>query len=404
MGTVLINSAFLPLYNIRRRYMVIYGGRRSGKSIAVSQLLVRRALESPKRRIGIVRKVGTTIRLSVWARIEAAIDEAIGLENCTINKADRTIKLPGGSEFVFFGLDDPLKTKSIEGITDYWLEEANEFTENDFDTLDVGMSLERDPILQVWITFNPIPQIKGMEHWLQTRFINKIKHKLSIIAEKGDICVFRTWYKDNVKCPAKTIEILERYKKTNPQLWKMWGLGEFTMLEGVIFNNWDEVEEVPKGIALLGYGLDFGFANDPAAVIEVWKHNKDVWLDEKVYGTGLTNQALSTMMTDVGVQKGYLIVADSAEPKSIKELRELDWKVIGAKKPAGYKMDAIRIIQGLNLHITARSVNLKKEIATYCWPQNKQGNTLAVVPDGNDHAIDASIYRLYNGGTHWSIL
>ena len=404
-----VNAVYLPLYNVRRRYVVVYGGRRSGKSVAVSQLLVRRALEH-KRNIGVVRKVANTIRLSVWERILKAIDEAIGLEYCKINKSDRTIELkPSGSQFIFFGLDDPHKIKSIEDITDYWIEEATELNENDFDTLDVGLSASVKPMPQVWLTFNPIPEVPGYEHWLRERFLDHAveRHgelKLNKIYYIKNAAVLRTWYKSNRYCPKKTVEILEGYKKNNPELWQMWGLGKFTKLKGVIFDNWDIVRKVPEGVPLIGYGLDFGFANDPAAVVRVWKHNDDVYLEEVVYSSGLTNPQLSAIMQERGVERDQEIVGDSAEPKSIRELQNLGWFVTPADKSPDYKRSAIQYIRGLKLHILSNSVNLKKEIATYSWRQDKDGNILPVPQDGNDHLIDAMIYKLYKRRNKWGIL
>ena len=150
LADIEINRVFLQLYGMPKRYMVAYGGRRSGKSVAVSQMLVRKANEN-YRQIVVLRKYATTIRLSVWARILSAIEEIWELSLCQVNKTDRTITLPNGSTFYFVGADDPNKLKSIEGVTDYWLEEANEFLEEDFDTLDAGMSAEVEPSCQIHV-------------------------------------------------------------------------------------------------------------------------------------------------------------------------------------------------------------------------------------------------------------
>ncbi len=393
---VRINSAYEPLYDIDARYIHGYGGRNSGKSYAVSQLLTRKGCEYTDRKILVMRKYATSIRLSVWARIKLAIDEAIGLSHCQVNKSTFEIYLPTGSMFVFLGADDPQKLKSLEGITDIWLEEANEFDEIDFNTLDAGLRAIVEPQCQIWFTYNPIPVIPGTMHWLQEVFL-QVEHKLGEIALNNRSAVLRTWYKNNAFCPKVVKDIIEGYKETNPELYRMWGLGEFTILEGVILDgNWDIVKAVPKAIPLLGYGLDFGFANDPAAVVKVHQRKNEIWLEEKIYSTGLTNPELSIVMKEVGIRKNTDgILADNAEPKSIKELRNLGWLVLPCKKGADYKRAAAQFLRSLTIHIVQGSTNLVKEISTWSWKRDKQRKILPIVADGNDHLIDALIYRVY---------
>ncbi len=399
MPRVRINRIYQQLYQLpQTRYIIAYGGRRSGKSVAVSQLLVRRALENPPRRILVMRKYATTIRLSVWARVQAALDEAIGLSACRTNKTEREIELPSGSSFLFVGADDPQKLKSLEGITDIWLEEANEFIQEDFDTLDAGMSTTVDPRPQIWLSFNPIPVIPGYLHWLQERFLVNAEHRLGELALKGDVAVLRTYYRHNAFCSPQVRRVLEGYRESNPSLYRMWALGEFTKLEGVILDGWDVVAAVPPGINELGYGLDFGFADDPAALVRVWQHNDELWLQELLYATGLTNPELSAAMAERGLEKRRAdIVADSAEPKSIAELSNLGWFVQPAEKSPDYKRAAAQYLRGCKVHVLEGSPNLVKELATWAWKRDKQGHVLPVPADGNDHLVDATIYRVYRG-------
>lgn len=392
-GHVRINGAYAPLYNINTRYMVCYGGRRSAKSWSVSQLLVRKACEHV-RRIVVLRKFATSIRYSVWDRMFGAINESLGLNRCEINKGERRISLPNGSEFIFVGADDPEKLKSIEGVTDYWLEEATEFEEHDFNVLDAGLSTPCDPPPQIWFTFNPVPVITGYQHWLQKRFLG-VAHKLGEIHTEGLSTVFRTWFRNNIFCPQHTKDLLNSYEQSNPDLWKMWGLGEFTHLKGAILKDWDTVAAAPR-FAPMGYGLDFGFADDPAAVIKVWRHGREIWVEEQLFASGMTNPDLSEAMEAVGIRKGIdNIIADSAEPKSIEELRREDWIISGAKKYKDYKREAALFLQGHTIHVVEPSPNVRREIATWSWKQDKEGHVLPMVADGEDHTIDALIYRTF---------
>lgn len=393
--TVKFNRVYAPLADLDCRYIDIYGGRSSGKSVAASQIFARKVWKY-RRRIVVMRKYATTLRMSVWPRVQAALDEGPGLQYCEINKSDREIKLPNGSVFWFVGADDPQKLKSIEEATDYWLEEATEFTEEDFDTVDAGLRANVDPPCQIVLTHNPVPVAAGLRHWIQERMLS-VAHKLGRVAVRGNTAVLRTYYKHNRFCPQAAREVLERYRTTNPELYKMWALGLFTYLKGVILrDNWDIVSEVPKGVDEVGYGLDFGFAQDPAAVIKVWQRRDEIWVKQIIYETGLTNPELSGRMEEEGIRKRRdHIVADSAEPKSIRELRNLGWIVTGSEKGPDYKRAAAQYLRGLQIHILEGSGDLVKEAGAWSWKQDRQGNVLPVPADGNDHGIDALIYRLY---------
>jgi phage terminase large subunit len=403
---VRINKAYHNLRDADERYMVIVGGRRSGKSVGISQLLVLRA-GMHRRHIVVMRKVAETIRMSVWPRVLAAVEEAEGLRMARVNRTDRRIELANGSVIDFLGADDPQKLKSLEGITDVWMEEATEFDEIDLDTIDAGLSVPCTPPPQIWLTFNPIPMLSGVQHWIQRRFMAGGMPEPGQRRTAGWVTVMRTTYRDNAFCPQATRELLEGYQESNPSLYKLWALGEFTAIEGAILTGWDVVKTVPVGVELLGCGLDFGFADDPAAVLRAWRHNDEVWIKQLVYSTGLTNQALSAEMETAGVAKNEeWIVADSAEPKSIRELKELGWMVSASEKGPDYKRAAARYLQGLTIHVLEGSTDMVRELSTWTWERDKRAakdgkeRFLPVPRDGDDHLIDALIYRVARPDMH----
>jgi phage terminase large subunit len=177
----------------------------------------------------------------------------------------------------------------------------------------------------------------------------------------------------------------------------MWALGEFTHLEGVILKNWDIVDRIPEDIKLVGYGVDFGFSEDPFACIEVWQSHEEMWLRQMVYATDLTNAEASIAMEEAGVQKRFDdVIADAAEPKSIKEFRQMGWMMNPCDKAPDYKRAAIRYLQSFRIHVTRDSPDVIRELSVWSWKKDKvSGHFLPIPIDGNDHAIDAVIYRTY---------
>jgi len=242
------------------------------------------------------------------------------------------------------------------------------------------------------LSFNPIPLIPGFESWIQRRFLHG-EFPIGKIVISGEYAVLRTSYKQNKFCPQKTIDVLEAYKVSNPSLYKMWALGEFTTVEGSILTKWDIVDKVPDGINEGYYGLDFGFSADPACLIKTWIHNDDIYAREDIYQTGLTNQALGKMMQEDGVNG--VIIADSAEPKSIAELKEMGFHIKGYEKSPDYKRAAAQWLQGKNIHILRGSTNMVREISSWCWDRDRKGNQLPKPADGNDHTVDSLIYSCY---------
>jgi phage terminase large subunit len=298
MPRVQINAVYKPLIRSGRlrgdiRIFEVYGGRRSAKSYDVTQILCLTALQEPGHFIPLVRKVRATIKDSNFAEyLDFFIRNDIPVR---INKTDLEITLPNGSRFRGFGLDNAEKLKSLKGATIIHIEEGNEITEDDFDSLDAGLSPAKYPG-QIVLTHNPVPEIPGSPHWIRRRFIEPTPHKLGEPAINGNTMVLRTYYAHNRFCPQATRDVLEGYKLTNPEKYKLWGLGEFTRMEGLVFTRWDIVPAVPADILhdSIGVGLDFGFSVDPSAAVRVWTREatREIWIKQLVYSTDLVNEEL----------------------------------------------------------------------------------------------------------------
>lgn len=394
--TIQINKVYTQLFDVLQdpsiRYVVVYGGRRSGKSWAIADILAYIAHNQPGHFICPIRKVGTSLKDSVYSNIrKSLLNFEIPFQE---NKTDKELRLLNGSRFRCFGLDDPEKLKSLEDASILWFEEVTESTENDFDSLDAGLSPQNFNA-KIILSHNPVPLIIGELHWLQKRFLH-VPHDISKLTKQDDFAVLKTWYKDNAFCPDATKRVLEKYKETNPQLYEMWALGNFTILEGIVFDNWDVVKEVPENIDLWGYGLDFGFSIDPAAVLKIWGNKEDIYIQGMIYKTNLTNEDLSNEMTNAKITDKDLIIADSAEPKSIEDLYRKGFRRIrGVKKRANYKEDMVNQLRSYRIHLIDGDINLQKEFSTFCWAKDKEGKQLPKLQDGNDHYIDAFIMFMH---------
>ena len=412
MPRIQINAVYQQLFHKNRlrddiRYTLAYGGRRSGKSHDVAQAICLTIMQEPGHFVVAIRKVGATLKDSVFSEY-ADFFRRNGVK-VAINKTDKEIGLPNGSRIRCFGLDDAEKLKSLKGATIIHFEEANEISENDFDSVDAGLSPANYPA-RIFMTFNPIPQIPGSMHWLQRRFL-QVPHKLStaVIDKKTNALILRTWYKDNTFCPEASRKVLEGYKDTNPEKYKLWALGEFTKLEGCVFSRWDIVASVPEEMLHddIGVGLDFGFSNDPSAAGRVWvrESTREIWFQELVYKTDLFNDALYAELKEKGVGEYEEVTADSARPDIIGDLYRLGLMGIkGVQKKANYKEDVATRLQGYTINVIEGSTNLVREISTYAWARDKNGNQMPKLQDGDDHLIDCLIMKMHEHTGQLSIL
>jgi phage terminase large subunit len=342
------------------------------------------------------RKVADTLRDSVFAELRGFF-ESHNIPH-RLNMTNQEIVLPNRSRFRCFGLNDPERMKSLANATIIWNEEANEDDESDFDSLDAGLSPSKYPG-RIVLTHNPVPQIPGSMHWIQKRFL-QVEHELSKarVDPKTNALILRTWYKDNAFCPPEVKKVLEGYKETNPEKYKLWALGEFTTVEGAVFTNWDIVKDIPPEIVhdSIGIGLDFGFSNDPSAAVRVWIRGRELWAKQLVYKLGLHNDALYKELVDAGVGQFEEVTGDSARPDIISDLYRLGLLGIKpVKKRANYKEDVATRLQGYTIHLIEGDTDFIREISTYSWARDKNGKQLPKLQDGEDHLIDALIMRLH---------
>lgn len=376
--TVKVNSKIFNTLTITNtRFVVSYGGAGSGKSYTQAQFETGKALKR-RETILILRKFGTTLNDSVVRLIKEVIENFGILGLIQENKTERHITFPNGSQMIFKGLDDPEKIKSIHGITRVWIEEASELSYEDFKQLNLRLRGREN--LQMSLTLNPIDE----EHWINKHFFltPEVNEKTTII---------KTTYKDNNFIDEAYKKELESYKNIDENYYRIYVKGEWGIAnKGRIFPIWEVVDIFPD-IDGFWYGLDFGYAEDPTAIVKVLPVKERIYVDEILYQKELTNNDIAKLLKQSGYG-GQLVICDSAEPKSIQELRLLGINAIPADKGPGSINEGIDYLKTKKVLLTSRSKNLQRENRFYSWDQRRDGTIVNKPKDALNHGIDALRY------------
>lgn len=380
------NEVYFPyLLDYSKRYSVYYGGAGSGKSVFVSQKLIIKAC-TRKRKILVIRKYGTTLKDSVFQLIVDTLKKWGLYEQSKVNLSTYTITLPNGSIFLFKGLDDSEKIKSITDITDIWCEEATELTEDDFTQLDLRLrALEED--LELICSFNPVSKV----NWVYRKWF-------AGGSTPDNTMILHTTYKDNRFLPDDYVKALEEKQKSNYTYYKIYALGEFCTLDKLVFTNW-KVQEFNhaeiKGDLLIG--LDFGFVNDTSALVSsiLNEEEKRIYIFKEWGETGKTNQELAAVIKALGFSKS-VIVADSAEKKSIEEIKRSGvGKIRACTKGKDSIIHGIQKLQNYEIIVHPACEGIQTEFENYSWKKDKATGLYVNEPvDAFNHYIDALRYSL----------
>jgi phage terminase large subunit len=378
---------FTQNYGSEKKIVINRGGTRSSKTVSVVQQCVlwlisgqlTRDTYIPKGVWSTVRKYSTTLDATVIRDFEEELNKHKIFNLIQHNKTKKTYKY-GDRLVEFIGADDEQKLRGAKRNILY----CNEGNELDFKKEFFQLLMRTED--KVIIDFNPDDE----NIWINTELEQKR------LFEKGDVDVIVSTYKDNTFLPKSLVSEIEYLEKTDPEFWKIYGLGQYGKLFGLIFEDYKVVDKIPDTATLIAYGQDFGFTNDPSAMVGVWKQDGELWIKELIYQRGLTNQDLAIKYRDLGIQSHEEIIADSAEPKSIQELTNQQFRVNGAEKGADSIKNSIDILKRYKLNITQDSSNLIKELRTYKWMLDKTGNSINKPVDYNNHAIDAIRYVALN--------
>lgn len=368
-------TALRKISALKKKIWVIRGGQGSGKTISILIILINHAASNPNKEILIISEELTKMRLTVIKDFRKVM-QASGLFEEHRFLAGTLYKFPNGSFIKFIGLDKDDVGKGLRSDIAYF----NEVNRIDVESYrQVATRTKR-----VIMDYNP-----DREFWVDTE-----------IRTRDDCDFIQLTFEDNEMLPIQEREEILNYKKQGynedgsiknsywANIWRVYGLGEIGALEGVVFTNWTEIDRLPQEARLVGYGLDFGYSNDPTALIAAYVHNGKRIYDQLIYQKGLLNSDISNIMRSHNISRRDVIYADSAEPKSIEELNRYGFNVKAVHKGSDSVRFGIGIMQQNDFQVTSRSIDLIKEFNTYCWSDKKQNTPI----DAFNHGIDAARY------------
>lgn len=397
--STVVGGGYNKFWHFKGRYRVCKGSRASKKSTTTALNIIKRMMEYPDANTLVVRKVFRTLKDSCFTQLKWAIHR-LGVDahwEVKESPLEMTYR-PTGQKIYFRGLDDPLKVTSITVEKGYlcwcWIEEAYEISnEKDFDMLDESIRGAIPPesglFKQITLTFNPWNE----HHWIKARFFDR---------PDPQVLALTTNYLCNEWLDAADLLVFETMKKNNPRRYRVAGLGDWGIVDGLIFENWEErafsVEEIRKVPGIKSaFGLDFGYTNDPAALFcgLVDKATKTIWVFDEIYKTGMSNENIADAVKRAGYAKER-IRADCAEPKSIDRLYTLGLiHIRESRKGRDSVNNGIDYLQDYHIIIHPKCVNFITEISNYTWDTDtKTGKRLNIPIDDFNHLMDAMRYAL----------
>jgi phage terminase large subunit len=364
-------TAITKILNLKKRIKIIQGGTSAGKTFGILPVLIDRAARTEGIEISVVAETIPHLRRGALKDFLKIMKWTGRFFEDRFNKSLLRYEFANGSVIEFFSADDSSKLRGARRDILY-INECNNVTFDAYNELAIRTRKE------VYLDFNP-----ANEFWVHTELKDEPDSDFLILT-----------YKDNEALDQSIVEQIEKNRdkaKTSSywaNWWKVYGEGQLGMLEGVVFSNWKIIDTIPKEARLLGIGLDFGYTNDPTAIVEVYAYNNQRIVNEIVYQNGLVNSDIAKRLP-----KNVIVYADSSEPKSIEEIRRLGITIKGVTKGKDSINYGIDVMQRQDYLITNQSVDLIKELRSYIWDTDKTGRRLNKPIDFNNHGIDALRYH-----------
>ena len=355
----------------KAKIQVHQGGTRSGKTYSILTALIELCHKNSGLVITICRKTFPALRATSMRDFFEILNREDIYNPDLHNKSDATYQL-WGNMVEFISIDQPQKVRGRKRDV-LFINEANEINLEDWRQLLLRTTG------RVLIDYNPSDEF----HWIYDEVI-----------PREDAAFFQTTYQDNPFLPQSVVMEIERFKEADENFWRVYGLGERGASQATVFTHWKEIDQIPNEFKPLNYGLDFGYTNDPTAIVQTFTDGHGFAVDELCYATRLTNSDISKVLRDSGVSRSDVIICDSAEPKSIDEIHAHGFNTHGARKGKDSVKNGIQFLHSRPLLVTARSVNVIKELRNYKWKEDKNGKQLNEPVDSFNHAIDAMRYAI----------
>jgi len=364
-------TAINKIAKLDKRIKIIQGGTSAGKTFGIIPHLINIAAKHSNIEISVVAESIPHLRRGALKDFVKIMKWINRFDDKQFNKSLLNYQFKNGSYIEFFSADDSSKLRGARRDILY-INECNNVTFESYNELAIRTKK------RIYLDFNP-----ANEFWVHTE-----------LKDEPDTDFLILTYKDNEALDQRIVKEIEknRDKATTSSYWANWwrvyGLGEIGMLEGVVFSNWKTIDTIPTEAKLIGIGLDFGYTNDPTAIIEIYNYNGQRIVNELKYQTGMLNSDIAKELP-----KNVVVYADSSEPKSIDEIRRYGITIKGVTKGKDSINYGIDIMQQQNYLVTSNSTNLIKELRAYCWDQDKTGKQLNKPQGKQDHGIDALRYH-----------
>ena len=364
-------KAINKILALKKRIKIVQGGTSAGKTYGIIPILINKAIQTPGLEISIVSESIPHLRRGCLKDCIKILKDTNRYNENQYNRSLLKYRFLNGSYIEFFSVEDSSKLRGARRDILY-CNEANNISFEAFNELSVRTKKE------IYLDYNP-----ANEFWVHENLQNDPDAEMIILT-----------YKDNDALDKRIVKEIEKAKQKAEtsaywsNWWRVYGLGEIGRLQGVVFSNWKQIDKIPAEAKLIGIGIDFGYTNDPTAIVEVYKWNDKRIVNELCYQSGLVNSEIAKKLPE-----GLICYADSAEPKSIAEIRMHNKMIKGAAKGKDSILHGVQLMQSQDYLVTSQSINLIKELRSYIWDVDKAGKTLNKPKPGLDHLIDALRYH-----------
>lgn len=372
-------TAQTKISKLNKRVRIVRGGTSASKTFSIIPFLIDYAVKNPLSEISVVAETIPHLKRGALRDFLKIMDMIGMYEADNFNKSSLVYTFSNGSYIEFFSADSESKLRGARRDV-LFVNECNNISWESYYQLAIRTRRF------IYLDYNPVA-----EFWVDNELMNDSDTDFVVLT-----------YKDNEALDLSIVKEIEKAKEKAltstywANWWSVYGLGNIGNVQGTIFENWAQCDNIPTDAEFISYAMDFGFTNDPTAVSSVYRYNGELYIDELIYSTRLTNSDIIAKFKEIGITPQQMIVADSAEPKSIEDIRRAGFRIEGAKKGADSIRNSIDTLQQYKLNITKRSTNIIKELRNYKWVIDRDGKSTSIPIDSYNHAIDGIRYVALN--------